>query len=101
MAMSVDHEIYSSKVLDSTLDELATAAQAIELSVVMPCLNERETVAVCIRKAMVALRDAGIPGEVIVADNGSTDGSVEIAQVTARPTARCATSRETIIADPA
>jgi glycosyltransferase involved in cell wall biosynthesis len=78
--MSVNHEIYSSKVLDSTLDALATAAQPIELSVVMPCLNERETVGVCVRKAMVALRDAGIPGEVIVADNGSTDGSVELAQ---------------------
>ena len=46
----------------------------------MPCLNERETVGVCVRKAMAALRDAGISGEVIVADNGSTDGSVEIAQ---------------------
>jgi len=78
--MSVNHEIYSSKVLDSTLDALAAAAQPIELSVVMPCLNERETVGVCIRKAMVALKDAGIPGEVIVADNGSTDGSVELAQ---------------------
>ena len=78
--MSANHEIYSSKVLDSTLDALATAAQPIELSVVMPCLNERETVGVCVRKAMVALRDAGIPGEVIVADNGSTDGSVELAQ---------------------
>jgi glycosyltransferase involved in cell wall biosynthesis len=77
--MSVNHEIYSSKVPDSTLDALATA-QPIELSVVMPCLNERETVGVCIRKAMVALKDAGIPGEVIVADNGSTDGSVELAQ---------------------
>jgi glycosyltransferase involved in cell wall biosynthesis len=78
--MSVNHEIYSSKVPDSTLDALATAAQPIELSVVMPCLNERETVGVCVRKAMVALKDAGIPGEVIVADNGSTDGSVELAQ---------------------
>ena len=46
----------------------------------MPCLNERETVGVCVRKAMAALQEAGISGEVIVADNGSTDGSVEMAQ---------------------
>ncbi len=52
---------------------------AVELSVVMPCLNEQETVAVCVRKAVAALREADISGEVIVADNGSTDGSVEIA----------------------
>lgn len=78
--MSLNHEIAASKVLDSTLDALATAALPIELSIVMPCLNERETVSVCIRKAMGALKDAGIPGEVIVADNGSTDGSVELAQ---------------------
>jgi glycosyltransferase involved in cell wall biosynthesis len=78
--MSLNHEIYSSKVLDSTLDALATAGQPVELSVVMPCLNEQETVAVCVRKAMSALRTAGIPGEVIVADNGSTDGSVELAE---------------------
>jgi hypothetical protein len=78
LAMSLNHEISASKVLHSTLDLLAT--DPVELSVVMPCLNERETVAICVRKAMVALTDAGIPGEVIVADNGSTDGSVEIAQ---------------------
>ena len=52
----------------------------IELSVVMPCLNERETVGVCVRKAISSLREAGIAGEVIVADNGSTDGSIEIAE---------------------
>jgi glycosyltransferase involved in cell wall biosynthesis len=52
----------------------------IELSVVMPCLNEAETLEVCIRKAQQALRDAQIKGEVIVADNGSGDGSVEIAE---------------------
>jgi glycosyltransferase involved in cell wall biosynthesis len=78
--MSVNHEIYSSKVLDSTLDALAAAGQPIKLSVVMPCLNERETVGVCVRKAMGAFKDAGIPGEVIVADNDSTDRSVELAQ---------------------
>ena len=76
--MILNHEISAGKVLDSTLDLLATE-HPVELSVVMPCLNERETVAICVRKAMVALRDAGIPGEVIVADNGSTDGSVAIA----------------------
>jgi len=52
----------------------------LELSVVMPCLNECETVGMCVRKALTALRDAGISGEVIVADNGSTDGSVELAE---------------------
>ena len=51
----------------------------IEVSVVMPCLNEHETVGVCVEKALTALQAAGIEGEVIVADNGSTDGSIEIA----------------------
>ena len=78
--MSLNHEISASKVLDSTSEALATAEQAVELSVVMPCLNEGETVAICIRKAIIALRDAGIAGEVIVADNGSTDGSVQVAR---------------------
>jgi glycosyltransferase involved in cell wall biosynthesis len=52
---------------------------AVELSVVMPCLNESETVATCVRKAMDTLRQNGISGEVIIADNGSTDGSTELA----------------------
>src|SRR5580765_6259796 len=52
----------------------------IELSVVMPCLNEAETLETCIGKAQRALRDAGIAGEVVVADNGSSDGSIEIAE---------------------
>ena len=46
-----------------------------EVSVVMPCLNESETLALCIRKARQALQEQGIDGEIIVADNGSTDGS--------------------------
>ncbi len=50
-----------------------------ELSIVMPCLNEAETVGICVRKAMDFLRREKIAGEVIVADNGSTDGSQEIA----------------------
>jgi glycosyltransferase involved in cell wall biosynthesis len=53
---------------------------AIELSIVMPCLNEADTLEFCIRKAQDALRLNGISGEVIVADNGSTDGSQQIAE---------------------
>ena len=52
----------------------------IELSFVMPCLNEAATLGVCIRAAQEALRTLSIDGEIIVADNGSTDGSVEIAE---------------------
>ena len=55
------------------------AAPVLELSVVMPCLNEADTLAACIQKAWRAMGDHGIVGEVIVADNGSTDGSPEIA----------------------
>jgi glycosyltransferase involved in cell wall biosynthesis len=58
----------------------AGMAQAFELTVVLPCLNERETVGTCVQKAVAALQKAGIHGEVLVADNGSTDGSVELAQ---------------------
>ena len=50
-----------------------------EVSVVMPCLNEADTLEVCIRKALAAFASAGIEGEVIIADNGSSDGSQEIA----------------------
>ena len=52
----------------------------IELSVVMPCLNEADTLATCIEKAKRAVTEAGIEAEIIVADNGSTDGSREIAE---------------------
>src|SRR5262249_783243 len=52
---------------------------AVEASVVMPCLNEADTLATCIRKARRALLESNIAGEVIVADNGSTDGSQAIA----------------------
>ena len=55
-------------------------ADGLELSVVLPCLNERETVGICVQKAVAALKQANIRGEVIVADNGSTDGSVELAE---------------------
>ncbi len=51
----------------------------VELTILMPCLNEANTVAACVRAAKGYLAKAQIDGEVVVADNGSTDGSVEIA----------------------
>jgi glycosyltransferase involved in cell wall biosynthesis len=54
-------------------------ASSLEVSIVMPCLNEADTIEICIVKAWRALRENGIQGEVIVADNGSTDGSQAIA----------------------
>lgn len=56
------------------------ASEAIELSVVMPCLNEADTLATCIRKAWKGIEAAGVRAEVVVADNGSTDGSQAIAE---------------------
>jgi hypothetical protein len=53
---------------------------APEVSVVMPCLNEERTVGRCVEKAIRTLRDLGVPGEVLVVDNGSSDSSVEVAQ---------------------
>src|SRR3954470_11821138 len=52
----------------------------IELSILMPCLNEAETLAACIRKAQSYLERSGVSGEIIIGDNGSTDGSPEIAR---------------------
>lgn len=50
-----------------------------EVSVIMPCLNEARTIAGCVHEALGALQIAGLAGEVVVADNGSTDGSQELA----------------------
>lgn len=60
--------------------EAGPSSDLIELSVVLPCLNERETVAACVEKALAVLKNSQIKGEVIVADNGSTDGSIELSQ---------------------
>jgi hypothetical protein len=57
----------------------AARGETPEVTIVMPCLNEARTVGQCIRRASEALRENGISGEVIVADNGSTDGSQALA----------------------
>lgn len=54
-------------------------AEDLDLTILMPCLNEAETLAFCVRQAVQAIHDSGVAGEVVVADNGSTDGSQAIA----------------------
>lgn len=51
-----------------------------ELTILMPCLNEAETLETCIKKAQTFLYDNNVDGEILIADNGSTDGSIEIAE---------------------
>ena len=67
---------------DTERMQLTTAYQeteAVELTVVMPCLNEERTVGTCVLKAVQTMRKLGIRGEVLVVDNGSTDRSIEVA----------------------
>ena len=52
---------------------------AIEVTVVLPCLNEKDAVGLCVKQAIEVMAEAGIAGEVVVVDNGSTDGSAEVA----------------------
>jgi len=54
--------------------------ELVELTILMPCLNEAETIARCIEKAKLGLQRSGVRGEILVADNGSTDGSQAIAE---------------------
>src|SRR5215467_11725743 len=56
------------------------SASPLELTILMPCLNEAETISICVAKAKSFLERAGIAGEVLIADNGSSDGSVALAQ---------------------
>ena len=55
-------------------------SEQYELTILMPCLNEAETLAVCIGKAKKYLEESGVNGEILIADNGSTDGSQQIAR---------------------
>jgi glycosyltransferase involved in cell wall biosynthesis len=65
---------------DSSVPAAAGSETAVDVSVVIPCLNEANSLGICISKAIEAFRTAGLRGEVVVADNGSTDGSIEIAE---------------------
>lgn len=56
------------------------SADSIELTILMPCLNEAETIPICVEKAKLFFARSGVTGEVLIADNGSTDGSVALAE---------------------
>src|SRR3954465_2072784 len=66
-------------VTQNIVARLPESNETPEVSVVMPCLNEAETLETCIKKAQRSLREHNISGEIIIADNGSTDGSQAIA----------------------
>src|SRR6516162_318678 len=55
-------------------------SDSIELTILMPCLNEAETLSRCIEKAKLGIQKSGVRGEILIADNGSTDGSRAIAE---------------------
>ncbi|WP_348262183.1 glycosyltransferase family 2 protein [Telmatobacter sp. DSM 110680] len=86
--MSVDGGILAGTGIERVVAE--STEYPIELSVVIPCLNEGHTIAKRVRQALDVLHGAGVVGEVIVADNGSTDGSAEIAEAEGALVARVA-----------
>jgi glycosyl transferase family 2 len=65
---------------DGGVDQTFVRDDACELTILMPCLDEAETIEVCVRKAMGYLERSGVHGEVLIADNGSTDGSQALAE---------------------
>lgn len=79
--MLLNNAVNDERDVSSELATDASApAMAPEVSVVIPCLNEADTLESCIRTAQTGLLSGGIDGEIVVADNGSTDGSVAIAE---------------------
>jgi glycosyltransferase involved in cell wall biosynthesis len=77
MSAPTEHEGWHAG--EQLLADAEGMTRAPEVSVIIPCLNEADTLGTCIDKARRALRDHDITGEIIVADNGSTDGSIQIA----------------------
>jgi hypothetical protein len=68
---------------------LSPPPDEVEISVVIPCLNEEKTITLCVEKALRSMREANIAGEVVVSDNGSTDRSVEVAAAAGARVAHC------------
>lgn len=67
-------------LVDVSKLDIADSADGLEVSIVMPCLNESETIGICIKKARETIERLQLRGEIVIGDNGSTDGSQKIAQ---------------------
>jgi len=80
LSLSLRPRIAFAVAVEETAAVARQTTQAPKVSVVIPCLNEAETIEQCVKLAQETLREHGIPGEVIVADNGSEDGSAELAR---------------------
>lgn len=70
----------ASATVEESFHSIGADSAPLEVSVVIPCLNEANSLAFCVNKAIAAFLESGLRGEVVVADNGSTDGSIEIAE---------------------
>ena len=68
------------KPQEGNVSHVSVEQSSLDLTILMPCLNEAETIEVCVRKAMTWLASSGLSGEVLVADNGSRDGSQGMAE---------------------
>src|SRR5262245_21622227 len=66
-------------VVDGGFPQSSAGGDGLQVSVILPCLNEAETMETCVTKALTTMRRLGLRGEVVVVDNGSTDDSVAIA----------------------
>ncbi|MBI4314427.1 MAG: glycosyltransferase family 2 protein [Chloroflexi bacterium] len=83
-ALQMTKSMLAEKRVEQTVSVIGSTAPSapgtdVEISIVMPCLNEIETIVACVRKAKAVIATHGYRGEVVVSDNGSTDGSVEAA----------------------
>jgi glycosyltransferase involved in cell wall biosynthesis len=77
--MAVDRAPAIKTEITTRLD-MGSDGPPADVSVVIPCLNEANSLAFCVEKALKSFQAGGLRGEVVVADNGSTDGSIEIAE---------------------
>lgn len=73
------HQVTTSKTAEETQSRSGDSSEDLELTILMPCLDEEETVGIVVGKARKFLDQQGVAGEVLIADNGSTDRSIEIA----------------------